>query len=200
MLKKLFIAPILFLVGYFSFIGVAAASSAVILPDESILDLAKPVYTAIMDGQYWVAAMFAVILLVAALNKYAGKIPKVGPKIDTFLDGEYGKPVTVLLVSFATASLAALATPGAAMSIGLAWAALKIAAGAAGGYELIKRLLVPLVRKIGAKAPSWMAPLFDLLLFAFSKKSAVVKAEEAGNAAVIANPAPGAPKSDVTEI
>ncbi len=199
-MRKIFLTPLLFLVAYFSFVGVAIASNAVVPEDGSMIDYLKPIYDAFTSGAYWPAAMFLVIFIVTALNRYASKIPVVGAKVDAFLDGQYGKPLTVVLLSFAGAVIAALASPGAVMSGAVAWAALKVAATAVGGYELLKQLLVPIIQKLGAKAPAWMKPVFDLILWAFSKKSAVAKAEEAGAKAVAENPAPGAPKSDVTEI
>lgn len=200
-MRKLFLPAVLFLVGYLSFIGVAAASSEVTVSNDSLADLAWPIYNAISGGAYWPAAMFALIFLVTALNKYGEKIPFVGAGLAKFLSGSYGKPVTVLLLAFAGSVVSALAAPEVTMSIAVAWGALKFATMAAGGYELLKKLLVPVILKIGSKAPNWMKPGFDLLLWMFNKNSAAVaKAEAAGEAAVIANPAPGAPKSDVTEI
>lgn len=172
---------------YFSFIGVALASDAVVPTDGSLLDLAKPVYEAILGGQWWLAAMFGLILMTTAAKKYAPG------KIKNLINSEYGQPLTVLTLSFGGAAATALlaAGPGALMTGALAWAALKIAVGAAGGYELLKQLVVPFLVKIQAKAPAWSQPIFGLILWAFSKPSATESAEKAGDDAVAANPPKG---------
>jgi hypothetical protein len=173
---------------YFSFIGVALASDAVVPTDGSLLDLAKPVYEAILGGQWWLAAMLGLILLTTAVKKYAPG------KIGTWVNGEYGQELSVLLLAFGGAGATALlaAGPGAVLTGALAWAALKVAVGAAGGYSLLKALVAPLLVKLQAKAPAWMQPVFGLLLWVFSKPTATEAATAAGDAAVVADPAKGA--------
>lgn len=172
---------------YFSFIGVALASDAVVPTDGSLIDLAKPVYEAVMGGQWWLAAMLGLILATTAAKKYAPG------KLGTMINSTYGQEATVLLLAFGGAAATALlaAGPGAVLTGALAWAALKIAVGAAGGYALLKSLLAPVIEKIKGKAPAWMAPAFDLLLWAFSKPTAIETAEKAGDDAVKANPSTG---------
>lgn len=195
-MRKITTALLFAVVAYFSFIGVALAQGAVIPEDGSILDLAKPVYEAIMGGQYWLGAMFGLILVTTAAKRY------LPGKAGAWVNGEYGQPLTVLVIAFAGAAAAALVAigPGAALSGSLAWAALKIAASAAGGYALLKTLLVPFLMKLEPKAPAWLKWIFPMLLWAFSKPPAKVVAEKAGDDAVAANPATGTKTDDVTEI
>ena len=60
-MKKLTTAFLFAVLAYFSFVGVAVAQG-VVGSEEPILDLAKPFYEAIMGGQFWLAAMFGLIL------------------------------------------------------------------------------------------------------------------------------------------
>ncbi len=187
-MRKLLTAGFFAIVAYFSFVGVALAGNAV-PEDGSLLDLARPVYEAIMGGQWWLAAMFGLIFATTAAKRYAPG------KLKGYINGDIGQPVTVLVLSFAGAASTALlaAGPGAVLTMGLAWAALKIAVAATGGYQMLKQLLAPLIQKLAAKAPSWMQPIFSVLLWVFSKPSAIAKAEKAGDDAVAANPPTGTP-------
>lgn len=174
---------------FFSFAGVAMAAGAVVPEDGSLLDLARPIYDAIVGGQWWLGAMFGLIFLTTAVKRY---LPvKFG---GNFVNGEYGQPLTVLILAFAGAASTALMAigPGAVLSLSLAWAALKVAVGAAGGYTLLKQLLAPLLTKLSLKAPAWAQPIFGVLLWVFSKPSPIAVAETAGEAAVAAKPADGA--------
>lgn len=187
-MNKIYAALTFGLVAFLAFTGVAAAAGAVVPPDGSLLDLAKPVYEAIAGGQYWLGAMLGLILATTAAKRY------LPGRAGTFVNGEYGQPLTVLLLGFAGAAAAALLAvgPGAVLTASLAYSALKIAIGAAGGYTLLKQLLAPVLVKLQAKAPAWAQPIFAVLLWAFSKPSAVAVAEKAGEAAVVAKPGDGA--------
>lgn len=194
-MRKLFIAVPAMVVAYIAFMGAALAGTAIPADDAGILDFLTPVYEAIKGGAYWPAAMFGLIFVVTAVKRYTPS------KFKPYVNGPYGQPLTVLLVSFASAAITGMASAGtSALTLGLAWAAIKVAAAAVGGYELLKQLLAPLIIKLGSKAPSWMKPAFDLLLWVFSKPSAVEKAEKAGDDAVAANPPTGADKNDIAEI
>ncbi len=196
-MKKLTTAVLFTVIAYFSFVGVALAQNAVVPADGSILDLLRPIYDAIVGGQWWIAAMFTLVLATTAAKRY------LPGKLGLWVNGEYGQPLTVLVLSFAGAGLTALlaAGPGAVMSLSLAWLALKVAVGAAGGYTMLKQLVAPLLAKLAAIAPAWTQPIFAMLLWAFSKPSAIESAEAAGDAAVVANPAPGVPtNNNVTEV
>jgi len=194
-MKKLTTAFLFAVLAYFSFVGVAVAQG-VVGSEEPLLDLAKPFYEAIMGGQFWLAAMFGLILATTAAKRYLpGKAGK-------FVNGEYGQPATVLVLAFAGSAAAALTAvgPGAVLTGALAWAALKIAASAAGGYALLKTLLVPILVKLEPKAPAWLKWIFPMLLWAFAKPTAKIAATAAGDAAVAANPPAGTPTNDVTEL
>jgi len=194
-MKKLTTAFLFAVLAYFSFVGVALAQGAV-TGEEPLLDLAKPFYEAIMGGQYWLAAMFGLILATTAAKRY------LPGKAGELVNGEYGQPATVLVLAFAGSAIAALTAvgPGAVLTGALAWAALKIAVSAAGGYALLKTLLVPVLVKLQPKAPAWLQWIFPMLLWAFGKPTAKVAAEVAGDKAVSENPPAGTPTNNVTEI
>lgn len=196
MTKKLTAVVAFTAIAYLSFVGVALAQGAVVPNDGSLLDLARPIYEAIIGGQWWIAAMLGLILATTAAKRY------LPGKVGAWVNSSTGQPLTVLVLAFAGAALTALMAggPGAVMSLSLAWIALKVAVGAAGGYTLLKSLIAPILQKLADKAPSSLKPIFALLLWAFSKRSAVQEAETAGNAAVAATPAAGAPSTDVTEL
>ncbi len=195
-MRKLIPVFLFAVVAYFSFMGAALAQGVVVPTDGNLLDLAKPVYEAFLSGQWSLGLMFALIFTVTALKRYLpGKAGKV-------VNGEYGQPVSVLVLAFAGAAVAALVAmgPGAVLSGALAWSALKVAVTAAGGYTLLKQLVAPLLVKLEPKAPVWLKWIFPMLLWAFSKPTAKVVAEKAGDDAVVANPPTGTKTDDVTEI
>ncbi len=177
------------LIGLFllAFTATAFASGGP-LGETSILDLAKPVYEAVMKGDWWIATSFGLVLMVAAFKKYAPG--KAGELANTDLGGA----VLVLLGAFGGALGTGLLASGTdVLSLDLVKASFKVAFSAAGGYALVKKLLVPVIEKIGAKAPAWAQPLFAMLLWAFAKPgdAVVAKAEAAGQAAVDEKPATG---------
>ncbi len=195
-MRKITTATLFAILAYFSFIGVALAQGAVIPEDGSILDLAKPVYEAILGGQYWLGAMLGLILATTAAKRY------LPGKAGEWVNGDYGQPLTVVAIAFGGAAAATLVAmgPGAVLTGTLAWASLKIAASAAGGYALLKTLLVPFLLKLEPKAPAWLKWIFPMLLWAFSKPTAKAAAAKAGDAAVAAKPATGTPNNDVSEV
>ncbi len=152
--------PLVFLVSLAS----GAYASGQVTPDGgSLWDLAKPVYDAVMHGQYWLAAAGALILAAAAARKY------LAPRY-AWARGPAGSATIVLVGSFGGAALTALVAmgPGAVMSWALAWTALKVALAAAGGYGLIKALVIDtLVRPHVDDAPGWLQPALRALLWAF---------------------------------
>ncbi len=145
----------------------------------------KPVYSAFAGGHYAYAGALLVILLVALSKRYlGGTLP--------WLHSDIGGSTMALLLSGATACAAGLATPGAHLTFGLLKTALLVGAGAAGGFAVIKNLLIePLLKPLEAKAPAWAKPIFALVLWIFDKPDATVQAEAAGAAAVKANPPTG---------
>ena len=185
-------------IGLVSFGATAFAAGAVAPASGSLLDLAKPVYAAITAGHYIACAALALILAMAAARRYLPSLPKVGASIGKFLSSDAGNAISTLVISFA----GAVATGTAAgvhwggLSTHLLWTSLLVGVTAVGGYEVLLHLFAaPVLAKIEAKLPAWARPLVSLLLAVFNKDSgnaqALAKAQAAGQAAVVANPAPG---------
>lgn len=170
-----------------SIMSVAAGSgSAADVPgptDPPILDLIRPIYDAVVHGQYWLGAAAGLVLAVALTRRY------LGPKFP-ILHSDAGGALLTLAASFGAAVATALAAGGAVMSLHLAWIALLVAISAAGGYSLLNKLLRPLEDL----APAWMQPVFRIITWIFDKPSAATEEAEAaaaGDAAVAARPSTG---------
>lgn len=171
---------VLFLtVASISFFGTGVAFAAG--EDGNLLDLARPVFDAVMSGHYAYAAALALVLAVALARRY-------GAKQWPWLAGDVGGTLLVLVGSFGGAAATAL-TGGAAVSLGLVWTSIQVAAGASGGYTMIKRLVIPTLAKLVSKLPPLFQKPFKLILWMFEGNAA--KAGAAGQAAVAANPASG---------
>lgn len=162
------------------FTATAAAAGAAAPNDASWLELARPVVDAIMSGNYLAASALALVLVVAVARKY-------GAARWAFLGSDAGGSLLVLLGAFGGA-VASAALGGATWSLDLLWTAAKVAAGAAGGYSLIKRLLMPLVDKLPPWL-SWIGYPLQLVTWVFEARGA--KATAAGAAAVKARPGAG---------
>ncbi len=182
--KRILSAVSLFFVFLLAFAGTAFAAGAVAPADGSLLDLARPVFDAVMHGQYWAAAALVLVVLTALIRKY-------GTKRFPVLESSAGAALLLLVGSFGGAFATAVLA-GAGASLAIAWTALKVAFAAAGGYSLAKSLLAPLLRKIQAKAPMWMQPIFSLAFYFFDRPTPIADAEKAGAAALEAKPSAGA--------
>lgn len=169
------------IVGLCVFTASAIASTAV--GDSDLIEMARPVFNAIMSGQYWLATAGALVLAVALLRRY-------GVKRWAWLGSSAGAAVLVIVGAFGAALGSTLAA-GAAMSGSVAWVALKVALAAAGGFSLLKALLVPVLERAAAKWPK-VAPIVAVVLWVFRSPSALAKADASGAAAVKAKPAGGA--------
>jgi len=177
---------LLTLVGLVAFTATAVAAPAVTGTD--LLDLAGPVLDAFTGGKWALGASLALVALVALARKHAGDVP--GPA-GRFLAGDAGGAALVLLGAFGAALAVTLGT-GAALGGGVAYAALKVAVVTAGGFSLVKKLVVdPLLRPLAAKAPAWMQPVFALVFWFFDRPTPTAKADAAGAAAVAAKPGKG---------
>jgi hypothetical protein len=152
--------------------GVASAGINTLAPDESLLQLIRPVIDAVMSGHYFIASAAALVFVAAVANRYGGKHV-------AFLNTDYGRALTVLVGAFGGSLLSAAYT-GASFTVAIGWSAVKVAFFAAGGYSLAK----PLVRFL----PSWLQPY---VMWIFNKPDPVAGVVAAGDAAVKANPAPG---------
>ncbi len=151
--------------------------------DISMFELARPILDAVMRGQWAFAAAAALVLLVTAARRY-------GSKRFPFLASDLGGVVLTLLGSFGGALATAFAA-GSAPSWALAFMAVKVATAAAGGYAMLKKSLVPALTWLRPKMPAWMHPMVDMVLWVFSRPTAVEKATQAGEAAVKKTPAAG---------
>lgn len=179
-MKKLNVVISASAVALVSFFGMSAALAAT--DSTSLADLAKPVFDAVMAGHYSYAVALALVLAVTALRKYGAQHWK-------FLATDAGGALMVLATSFTGAMATALAS-GGSVSFGLLWTACTVAAGAAGGYSLIRRLVVPLLEKLNSKLPAALQKPINAVLWFFEGPN-TASAVAAGNAAVAANPAPG---------
>lgn len=171
------------------FAGVSRAASLADGGDSgglgSLIDLGRPVLDALMSGKPGLAAALTLVLLAGVAQRYAGKHV-------AFFNGSLGRALIVLVGAFGGAAASAL-VGGATWSASLLWHALGIATSAAGGYSLIKALLVePFLLKYLDKAPSWLQPILRLALSLFAPPDPVAKAVAAGKAAVEAKPSKGA--------
>lgn len=180
---KIFSLALLTLLGCFT--ATALAAGAATPGDESLLEMAKPIYDAFVHGQKLYAGMLALVLVIAAMKRYAPG------KVGAWLQTDIGGALTTLVMSFAGAMATSLAG-GVGVSFAMVKAAAMIAVGAAGGYSLIKKLVVePFLKPLSKKAPAWAQPIFAVVFWIFDKKSPVAEAEAAGEAAVKADPGKG---------
>lgn len=193
-LRYLLAAPILVCVAFLSF-NVSAAVDQATNDTTSWLDLARPVYDAFAGHHPALGICLALVLFVALIKRYAGNTSTFG----AFIHGDAGGSLLVLVGSAATAAASTLGNPGASISLDLLKQALIVGVGAAGGYAMIKSLLIePILKPLAARAPAWAQPLFSVVFWVFDhppgKDPAVVQATAitAGQAAVEAKPATGA--------
>jgi len=174
--------------GLFSFKSVAFAADQAVPNDASALDLLKPVWQAFAHGDYLYAGCLAIVLAVALLRRYGTNWK--------WMHTDAGSALLVLSGSLG-ASLAAHLADGGHLTMGMVWSALKIAFGAAGGYTVVKHLLVePVVKPLQKMLPPWAQPIFGVVLWVFDRKAvagsdALADADKAGQVAVEANPSKG---------
>lgn len=171
-----------------TFAGTAFAAHAAGLPteDSTIPDLLKAIVDAFRGGDRVVAGALTLFAAVALAKKYlttgaAGK----------WLHGPTGATLTVFLMSVAGTVAATGAGPWHWATL---WTAGGVGIAAIGGYTAVKLLVVDPVRnsKWFATAPEWFKTAFSVLTWIVDKPSAVAEAQAAGDAAVRANPSPGA--------
>ncbi len=171
-----------------SFVATAFAAGEVTPDDGSLLDLARPVFDAVMHGQYWAGAALAVVMLCAVTRRYMPEAWKSGAKGDVI-----GTALAFGMASAGALGTGLLAQGTNALTMALAIAALKIGAVAVGGYTVLHKLASALVATawFQEKAPAWLKTGVGFALMMFGSR-AIEKAEAAGEAAVAANPAGGA--------
>lgn len=176
--------------------GTAFAADAVNPDAASWLELAKPVFDAVMHGQWWAAAAAAVILAAAGARKLMPSSWKTGVK------GDIIGVATAFVFAFAGAILnAALAVGFSGMSAALAIVALKIGFAAVGGFTVLHKVTGWLAGTewFQSKAPAWLKLALMYVTGVFGS-DAVKKAEQAGEAAVAAKPPQGAGDGTVIEV
>lgn len=171
-----------------SLLSSAIAGDAVAAPDgPGLVDLLTPVYQAFAGHHPALGLMLLIVVAVAALKHYLGdQVP--------FLHSDAGGSLLALVTASASAAAVALAVPGAVVSLDLLESALLVGVSAAGGYAMIKNILIdPLLPKL----PLWAQTLLAPVLWIFTKSAAgsaatLANATTAGNTAVESKPAVGA--------
>lgn len=162
------------------FTGTALAAD--IASDPSTSEALRQIFEAVAHGQWWAAAAASVIGVCAAIRHYMPESWKAGTKGD----------MAGVALAFATAFAGAVTTwavaPGAVMSLAVLLTATKVGAVAIGGFTVIHKVIGWLIAwdKLPVPAVAVLKILASLI-----GSSAVKKAEAAGRAAVVANPAPG---------
>lgn len=176
-------AVLLFLV---AFAGTSFAAQAAVPDSQSILDLVKPVWDAVVHGQWWLAAAGGVVMLCALARKYMPASWKEGTKGDII--------GTVMAFVMAAAAMIATwaATPGAVMTTGVMITALKVGMLAVGGYNIIHKLAGWIGESVWFQqhAPAWLQGVLKMAAAMFGS-DALAKATAAGDAAVAAQPPTG---------
>ncbi len=190
MTKKIYIALSFLVVTFLFFTATAFAAGAVeaaVPPDADLSSLGRPLYDAIVHGQYWMAAALALVFAVALFKRYAP-----AGRGRAFANSDAGGGLLVLLGSFGGAAATLLL--GGPMTWDLVIAAAKVATSAAGGFVLIKNILIaPLMKSDWYKnrAPLWLKALISMSTWVFAKQNSVAAAEDAGVKALEDKPAPG---------
>jgi hypothetical protein len=176
-------------IGLAAFGATAYAASAVVPDSGSIFDLTKPLFEAFKGGHYAYAAALMVVVLVAILKKAGNRY--LGETIGNALHSNTGGTLLALVAAMASAMAAGLVTPGAHVTFALIKSSFLVGVGAAGGYAVLKNLVVePLLKPLQKVLPVWAQPLLSLMLWMFDKP-VVADAEQKGQDAVDANPGQG---------
>lgn len=160
-----------------SFFGTSVAFAQV-PPEAGVSDLVKPVFDAVMQGHFALAGALLLILTVAVLRKY-------GIKKWPFFATDTGGTLLALVASFGGA-LATTLGAGVSLSWGVLASALGVAATASGGYTLIKRLAIPMLKML----PKSLQKPLSLIYWIFESPK-IAEAEEAGKKAVAEKPSNG---------
>lgn len=164
------------------------AAGSTLPEDTSLLDLARPVYDQIMAHNYLAAAALALVFMVALVKRYAPG------KLGAIVHSDAGGAATTFLMSLGGA-VATATIGGATWHWSMLSTAGLVAFAAAGGYTLIKKLIIEPLRSSSwyqNKAPALLKTVLGLVFWMFDKPDAVADAEATGDAAVEAKPATGA--------
>lgn len=170
----------LILISLVFFTGTAVAQGVVTDPVAS--EVLRQIFDAITKGQWWVAAAAGVIGAVALARHYMPVSWKTGAK------GDVVGVTSAFVFAFAGAVATWGVAPGADMNFGVIKTATLVGIVAAGGFNILHKLIGALVA--WKRTPTWLVPALKIVA-AFIGSNAVKKAEAAGDAAVAAAPAPG---------
>lgn len=170
---------VLCLLAAFTGTAFAAGSS----PDgQSLLDFAKPIFDAVVHGQWWAAAAAAVVLGCALARKHMPAHWTTGVK------GDIIGTASAFIVAFFGAIGTWFVAPGAVMSAAVALTALKVGVAAIGGYNILHKLATWAIAS--GKLPAWALPILTLVTKLIGS-NAVEKAQADGDKAVAADPPKG---------
>jgi hypothetical protein len=141
--------------------SVTAHAATATMSGDPLAELAKSMVDAIMAGRYLATAALAVVLIVALAKRYAPG------RFGEFLQGDLGGALATFVTSLSGA-LATVFLAGDSPS----WEMVKTAAGiafvAAGGYALVKKLLVPYLQSLAA-THAWAQPVLAVVMWIFNK-------------------------------
>jgi hypothetical protein len=174
-----------------TFLAVFAGTSfagPTVLPteDSSIRDLVAAIVDTFRGGDRVAAGALTLFATLALAKRYwtTGKVGR-------FLHSDTGGALTLFGMSFAGSVAAQARGPWEWSVLSTAW---HVGVATAGGYVLIKRLVIDPIKRSAwyAKAPIWLKTALDAVTWIVDKPDAVAKATQAGADAVAANPSPGA--------
>ncbi len=171
------------------FTGTALASDA--MSNPATAEVLRQIFEAVVHGQWWVAAAASVVGVCAAVRHYMPTSWKEGVK------GDIAGVALAFTMAFAGAIANWAVAPGAAMSLAVLATAAKVGAAAIGGFTVLHKVIGWLMA--WDKLPAWLKPVLTIVATVIGS-SAVKKAEDAGDAAVAAHPAPGMAPDKMREV
>lgn len=154
-------------VGFFLTGFVGGAQAQEVIPEMN--EITKRVLDAISAGDYPLAIVFALILLVGLIRKYGGKF---WPKL---LESKLSAAALVFVGAF-LASISDALVLDKEFNAGLLWHAATLAGAAAGGYSLIRIVGISI---LDSKAPKWLKTPISIFLPILDKLFPSTKEKEA---------------------
>lgn len=184
---KLIASLILIFLGCFTGTALAADLAA----DPAASEVLRQIFDAVVKGQWWAVAAASVVGVCALVRWRMPDAWKTGTK------GDIIGVALAFTMAFAGAVATWAAAPGAAMNLDVVVASAKIGAVAIGGYTILHKVIGWLAAWDGL--PVWATSVLGILAMVIGS-NAVKKAEEAGDAAVAAVPAPGMSPGGMNEV
>lgn len=164
----------------------AALAADTVDPVDGSLDLATTIYNAFTGGHRAYAAALAIVAVVALVRKKWGA---TSPWMHT----DAGSALMVLVGTFGTTLVASL-TGGGAFTAHMAWAALCVAFSTAGGYAMVKKLVVePGMVPLATRAPTPLKQMLQAVIWFFVHTSDPANQAPAAAPAQAPTPAPAPP-------